>query len=193
MIPKPFPDGDLGYLQPPLYLDRPGYLHYLYQNEKGQSLFCVYRFPCVVLPPLQDTLPPDGKRQCLKPSSSLFPCLSLQTLSDGDLVEGGAGWPVCLLPYRLYQRWLAYLTYKHDTFLLLSVLVTEQLTGLQLQSMGTGSSWLTVFSGLGVIGLASLCAIFIPSAHPSSKVQYVGLRSSLIFCVSCRVAPQPIT
>ena len=45
MIPKPFPDGDLGYLQPPLYLDRPGYLHYLYQNEKGQSLFCVYRFP----------------------------------------------------------------------------------------------------------------------------------------------------
>ena len=71
--------------------------------------------------------------------------------------------------------------------------MTEQLTGLQLQSMGTGSSWLTVFSGLGVIGLASLCAIFIPSAHPSSKVQYVGLRSSLIFCVSCRVAPQPIT
>ena len=123
---------------------------------------------------------------------SLF-CLSLQTVSDGDLVEGGAGWPVSLLPYRLYQRWVAYLTYKHDTFLLLSVLVTEQLTGLQLQSMGTGSSWLTVFSGLGVIGLASLCAIFIPSAHPSSKVQYVGLRSSLIFCVSCRVAPQPIT
>ncbi|MEE2689370.1 MAG: hypothetical protein VX430_08100, partial [Pseudomonadota bacterium] len=59
------------------------------------------------------------------------------------------------------------------TFLLLSVLVTEQLTGLQLQTMGTGSNWLTVFSGLGVIGLASLCAICIPSAHPSSKVQYV--------------------
>ena len=74
---------------------------------------------------------------------------------------------------------MAYLTHKHDTFLLLSVLVTEQLTGLQLQSMGTGSSWFTVFSGLGVLGLASLCAIFIPSAHPSSKVQYVGLLPSV--------------
>ena len=106
-------------------------------------------------------------------------CLSLQTVSDDDHVEDGAGWPVSLLPYRLYQRWVAYLTYKHDTVLLLLVLMTEQLTGFQLQSMGTGNSWLTVFSGLGVIGLASLCAMFIPSAHPSSKVQYVGIRSSV--------------
>ena len=44
--------------------------------------------------------------------------------------------------------------------------------------MGTGNSWLTVFSGLEVIGLASLCAIYIPSAHPCSEVQYVGLLSS---------------
>ena len=50
---------------------------------------------------------------------------------------------------------------------------------LQLQTMGTGNSWITVFSGLGVIGLASLCAIYIPSAHPCSEVQYVGLLSSL--------------
>ena len=95
------------------------------------------------------------------------------------LRKGGTGWPIFLLPYRLYQRWAQYLTYKHYTFLLLSVLVTEQLTGLQLQTMGTGNSWFTVFSGLGVIGLASLCAICIPSAHPSSKVQYVGLQSSV--------------
>ena len=50
---------------------------------------------------------------------------------------------------------------------------------LQLQTMGTGYSLFTVFFGLGVIGLASLCAICIPSAHPSSKVQYVGLQSSV--------------
>ena len=57
--------------------------------------------------------------------------------------------------------------------------MTEQLTGFQLQSMGTGNSWLTVFFGLGVIGLASLCAIYIPSAHPSSKVKYVGLKPTV--------------
>jgi len=64
-------------------------------------------------------------------------------------------------------------------FFLLSVLMTEQFTGFQLQSMGTGNSWLTVFFGLGVIGLASLCAIYTPSAHPSSKVKYVGLRPTV--------------
>ena len=54
--------------------------------------------------------------------------------------------------------------------------MTEQLTGLQLQAMGAGNSWFTVFSGLGVIGLASLIALDpdIPALFQRIRFKLIG-------------------
>ena len=70
--------------------------------------------------------------------------------------------------------------------MLLSVLVTEQLTGLQLQAMGNGNSWFTVFFGLGVIGLASLIALDpdIPTPFQRIRFKLIGDMGSYDLCLN---------
>ena len=43
---------------------------------------------------------------------------------------------------------------------------------LQLQTMGTGNGWFTVFSGLGVIGLASLIALDPDIPAPFQRIRF---------------------